>query len=282
MEKGDTVVQGQVIGQMGRNSENSTKMLRFELLFGSHESTDTSRRDPEDKIKNDVPRAGCNEFSLTTTSLLKQEFVSLMNGYCISTNHRGFCDNFNANAELIYDVSLRNNVNPELVVVTAGTEQNWNKCAGLYNFWGIGISNGQGCSSGPQLTSMEAGIKKYASTINSYLESGAYADSITKRYNERLNAGCDPSGYGLPGTLSGMQSVYSWVGTYRYDPGSWGLGGCVYLDIIYGSGYCSRVQTCKDEKNCPASSKTTTCEQSDYTAWQLKEKVELRQKIFGL
>ena len=79
-----------------------------------------------------------------------------------------------------------------------------------------------------------------------------------------------------------MQSVYSWIGNYRYNPGDWGLGGCVYLNIIYGSGYCSSVPTCPGKSNCPAASKTTTCEQNDYTAWQLKEKVKLRQEIFGV
>ena len=79
-----------------------------------------------------------------------------------------------------------------------------------------------------------------------------------------------------------MQSVYSWVGTYRFNPGSSGLGGCYYLDRIYGSGYCSKVRTCSNYSNCPNSSRTTTCEQNDYTAYQLEGKLSLRYDIFGL
>lgn len=278
--KGESVAQGQVIGKMGSSGRSTGQHLHFEVRIGGNSSS--NKVDPEKYVSMDDPRPGCGDFSLTSTSLSKQEFVTLMNAYCSSSGDGNFCTNFSANAEEVYDVSLNNNVNPELVVVTAGTEQGWKKCDGLYNFWGIGIPNGAGCSAGPNLTSLEAGIKKYAETINNYLEGGSQAAAITSRYNARLNAGCDPSGYGPPGTLAGMQSVYSWIGDHRYNPGSWGKGGCIYLNIIYGSGYCSGVSTCTDYSNCPESSRTTTCEQSDYTAFQLKGKVELRQKIFGL
>lgn len=277
---GDSVIQGEVIAKMGKSGNASRKMLRFEVRVGTNSSS--SRANPEEYVSLDDPRSNCSEFSLTDTSLTKQEFVSLMNWYCISTNNKGFCENFSSNAELVYEVSIKNNVNPELVVVTAGTEQSWNKCDGLYNFWGIGISNGQGCHDGPRITSLEDGIKRYANLINTYLEGGTHEKTILARYNKRAEAGCDSAGHGLPGTLAGMQSVYSWVGTYRYNPGNWGLGGCAYLNLIYGKGYCNSVPTCTDKNNCSVASKTTICEQNDYTAWQLKGKVELRQKIFGL
>jgi len=79
-----------------------------------------------------------------------------------------------------------------------------------------------------------------------------------------------------------MQSIYSSIGTYRYNPGSWGLGGCKYLNIIYGENYCSTVSTCAGSSNCPVESKTTVCEQNDYTAWQVKGKISMRYDIFGL
>ncbi len=278
VKSGDKVAQGQVIGKMGTSGCSTGEHLHFEVRLSSE-----NKVNPLDYVKKDDPRPGCGDFSLTSTSLTKQEFVTLMRNYCLSSGNSNFCNNFSSNAELVYDVSLQNNVNPELVVVTAGTEQGWGKCDGLYNFWGIGIPNGAGCSAGPQLTSMEAGIKKYAETINAYLEGGSYANSITNRYNERSSAGCDPAGHGLPGTLAGMQSVYSWIGDHRYNPGNWGKGGCVYLNIIYGSDYCSSKITCGSPySGCPPESKTTTCEQNDYTTWQLKGKVEKRQEIFGL
>lgn len=79
-----------------------------------------------------------------------------------------------------------------------------------------------------------------------------------------------------------MQSVYSWLGDYRFNPGDSGKGGCYYLDRIYGSGYCSNVRTCSNYSNCPDNSRTTTCEQNDYTAYQLEGKLKYRYDIFGL
>lgn len=277
---GDKVAQGQVIGQMGHSGRSTGQHLHFEVRVGGNSSS--NKVDPQKYVSQEDPRGGCGDFSLTQTSLSKQEFISLMNAYCEKSKNPHFCNNFAAEADVVYDASVNNNVNPELVVVTAKTEQGWQKTCN-YNFWGIGIGNGKGCDAGPQLNTMEEGIKKYAETINSYLEGGSHAAMITNRYNSRHNAGCDPSGHGLPGTLAGMQSVYSWIGNHRYNPGSSGLGGCYYLNIIYGSGYCASKATCpKPYEGCSDASKTTVCEQNDYTTFQLKGKVDLRREIFGL
>lgn len=277
---GDTVKQGQVIGKMGHSGDSTGTHLHFEVRVGGN--TQANRVDPLDYVSIDNPRPGCVDFSLTSSSLSKQEFVSKMEAYCSSSGNNAFCTNFANHAEEVYDVSLDAGVNPELVVVTAGTEQGWRKCGGLYNFWGIGIPNGAGCSAGPQLTSLAAGIRKYASTLAAYQPGGEKESAIESRNQQREAAGCDSAGHGPPGTLAGMQSVYSWVGDYRYSPGNWGLGGCVYLDIIYGSGYCSSRSVCTNYSSCPSSSATTVCEQNDYTAYQLQEKLKLRNTIFGL
>ena len=277
---GDSVKQGQVIGKMGNSGSSTGTHLHFEIRSGGN--TKANRVDPLEYVSIDDPRPGCVDFSLTTTSLSKQEFISKMEAYCTSSGNSNFCTNFSSQAATVYDVSLSSSVNPELVVVTAGTEQGWKKCGNLYNFWGIGIPNGAGCSAGPQLTSLEAGIRKYASTLSKYQPGGSFAASIEKRNQEREQAGCDAAGHGPPGSLAGMQSIYSWVGDFRYSPGNWGKGGCVYLNIIYGSNYCSSKSVCTNYSSCPSSSATTVCEQNDYTAWQLKEKLELRSSIFGL
>ena len=270
---GDTVKQGQVIGKMGHSGSSTGTHLHFEVRAGGN--TQANRVDPLDYVSIDDPRPGCVDFSLTSTSLSKQEFISKMEAYCDSSGNNAFCTNFADHAGEVYDVSLDAGVNPELVVVTAGTEQAWQLCGGLYNFWGIGISNGQGCGAGPQLTSLEAGIREYAKTLAAYQPGGSSASMIEQRNQQREEAGCDAAGHGPPGSLAGMQSVYSWVGDYRYNPGNSGLGGCYYLNIIYGANYCSTVPS---GSNVP----TTVCEQNDYTAWQLEKKLELRNTIFGL
>ncbi len=270
---GDSVRQGQVIGKMGHSGNSTGVHLHFEVRSGGNSVS--NRVDPLDYVSIDNPRPSCVDFSLTSTSLSKQEFISKMEAYCTNSGNSSFCTNFSSHAEEVYDVSISAGVNPELVVVTAGTEQGWQKCGGLYNFWGIGIPNGAGCSAGPQLTSLAAGIREYASTLAEYQPGGAQASAIESRNKEREEAGCDAAGHGSPGTLAGMQSVYSWIGDYRYNPGSSSLGGCYYLNIMYGSNYCDTVPS---GNNVP----TTVCEQNDYTAYQLKEKLELRNAIFGL
>lgn len=284
---GDVVEQGQVIGKMGNSGSSTGTHLHFEVRIGS--DSHAGRVYPLDYVDPENPRpmsyGSGNSFSLTTTVLSKEEFVAKMQDYYNRTKKEGFYNNFVVNAEEIYDASLRNNVNPELVVVTAGTEQNWtlsSACQYTNNYWGIGITNGKGCNSGGKYNSLSEGIAAYANVLNSYNEYGKYAESITNRYNERSAAGCDPSGHGLPGTLEGMQSIYSYIGKYRYNPGSSGLGGCYYFNYMYGEQYCSTVETCSSTDNCSKESQTTVCEQNDYTAWQIKKKLQLRYDIFGL
>ena len=263
---GDTVKQGQVIGKMGHSGNSTGMHLHFEVRVGG--DTQENRVDPLDYVSIDNPRPSCVDFSLGSTSLSKQEFISKMEAYCDSSGNSAFCTNFADHAEEVYDVSMDSGVNPELVVVTAGTEQSWKKCGDLYNFWGIAIPNGQSCSAGPQLHSLAEGIREYADTLKEYQPGGSNASLIEERNQAREEAGCDPAGHGPPGTLAGMQSAYSWLGHYRYNPGSSSLGGCYYLNIIYGSNYCDTVPS---GDNVP----TTVCEQNDYTAWQLQEKLEL-------
>lgn len=279
----DVVEQGQVIGKMGRSGDASEAKLHFEIRIGS-DSSDSSV-DPTQYIKADDPRPSSygttGGFSLNETVLSLNEFISKMNDYCQRSNNKNFCNNFANNSELVYQTSVENNVNPELVVVTAGTEQGWGNPYGSYNFWGIGVVNGS--NKVGNYGSLENGIVQYAKVINNYSDpnSGNY-NSIINRYNEREEAGCKAEGHGMPGTLEGMQSVYSWIGDYRYNPGSSGLGGCYYLNIIYGAGYCSTVSSCYGSGNCPSDTKTTVCEQNDYTAYQLIGKFKIRYDIFGL
>lgn len=287
---GDMVDQGQVIGKMGHSGQSTGTHLHFEVRVGS--DSKSARAYPLDYVDPNDPRpmsyGGSDDFSITTTTLSKDEFVAKMNDYYNRTQNQAFYNNFASKAESIYDTSVENNVNPELVVVTAGTEQSWYlspACQYTNNYWGIGISNGEGCNQGEIYGSLEEGIVGYANLLKEYGEFGKKAQMITNRYNERVSAGCDSGGHGLPGTLEGMQSVYSWVGTYRYNPGTSGKGGCHYLNLIYGEDYCSKVSTCPlegEEYNCSEETRTTTCEQNDYTIYQLKTKKEIRYDIFGL
>lgn len=279
----DVVEQGQVIGKMGRSGDASETKLHFEIRIGS-DSPDSSV-DPTQYIKMDDPRPSSygttGGFSLNETVLSLSEFKVKMDDYCQRNGNQNFCYNFSSNSELVYQTSVENNVNPELVVVTAGTEQGWGNPNGSYNFWGIAVTNGSNDTG--SFGSLENGIVQYAKVINDYNSpNSSHYNEIINRNNAREEAGCKAEGHGMPGTLEGMQSLYSWIGDHRYNPGGNGLGGCVYLNLIYGAGYCSSVPTCYDYNNCPSDSKTTVCEQNDYTAYQLIGKFKIRYDIFGL
>ena len=279
----DVVEQGQVIGKMGRSGNTAETKLHFEIRVGS--DSPYSSVDPSKYVKSDDPRSSSygasGSFSVYETVLSLSEFTSKMNDYCQRSGNQSFCNNFANNAELVYQTSVNNNVNPELVVVTAGTEQGWGNPLNSNNYWGIAVPNGAGVSK--FFNSLEDGIIAYASVMNDYNDpsSANYAE-IINRNNIREEAGCKAEGHGMPGTIEGMQSLYSWIGDYRYNPGGTGLGGCYYLNIIYGAGYCSSVPTCYDYNNCPSESKPTTCEKNDYTAYQIELKSRIRYDIFGL
>lgn len=279
VKAGDTVAQGQVIGKMGSSGKSTGAHLHFEIRVG--ENTTAATVNPLDYISADDPRplgGSTSGFSLISTSLSLAEFKTKMEDYGRRRNNQNFDNVFLQNAELIYNIAASNGVNPELIVVTACTESGFNYHSDN-NYWGIGAPNGS--STEASYSSFEEGVKAYASVIRSYM-SDKYAGSIITRNNEREAAGCDPAGHGGPDTLQGYQSIYSWVGDYRFNPGNTGLGGCYYFNYMYGDGYCNSHPSCSDYNNCPENSRTTVCEQNDYTAWQVNQKVNVRYDIFGL
>ncbi len=94
--------------------------------------------------------------SLTTSVLSKEDFVAAMNAYSNKISGKkkeNFDKNFLPYIGDIYDWSLEYGVNPELVVITAATEQAFKSGGGSYNYWGLGVSNGS--SSGSSFSSLK-------------------------------------------------------------------------------------------------------------------------------
>ena len=261
-----------------------TKYLLYKatnISFDGVENFDFSIYDP--KYFNII---GGDEggLSLTTTMFTKEIFKQALQAYYEKTKNENFYNNFLVKADELYDSSISNNVNPELVVITARGEGNFKEAGGRYNYWGIGVPNG--ASAGYSYNSLSEGIAGYANTLKKYV-SGSYASMIMERYEERKAAGCDPLGYGKPGTLSGMQSIYSYLGKHEY--GSSGTGGYYYMDPdragvtkIYST-HAEFLAKCKNSglSEHASGTETTVWEQGQYTAWQVESKLEYWDEIFG-
>lgn len=237
-------------------------------------------------IDSGTPSSG-GGLSLTTPNLSKDKFKEALDAYSkkISGDKKNnFDNNFLKYAGNIYDWSKKYGVNPELVIVTAETEQKFKAGGGSYNYWGIGVENGS--SIGKSFSSLEDGIKGYAEVIKSY-QTGWKATEIKKRAKEREAAGCDPTGYGQPDTLSGMQSIYSSLG--NHVEGSSGTGGYYIMDParagitkIYKT-HAEFLAKCKNSGKAEHAYGTTATvwEQGQYTAWQVEQKLSVWKAIFG-
>ena len=230
---------------------------------------------------NTVSGGGGGQIPLYTPVLSREDFIAAMEAYSYNSSYDS---NFKPNAALIYDTSVANGVNPELVVVTAQTEQAYRAGGGAYNYWGIAVYNGS--SSGSGFSSFEEAIAGYASVVKSYETDGSYSSRISAIAEERASAGCNPLGYGQPGTLSGMQSLYSYLGKHEY--GSAGAGGYYYMDpdragvtAIYAT-HQEFLDKCYNAggEHAPGT-ETTVWEQGQYTAWQVQSKIDVWNDIFG-
>lgn len=229
---------------------------------------------------------GGGSISLSETQFTKEVFKEALQAYYDKTRNQSFYNNFLVHADELYDESVKNSINPELVVVTANTEGGFTEQGGSYNYWGIAVYNGQ--SSGSGFATFADGIKGFANVMHSY-DTGEYADQIKKMYDERKAAGVDVLGYGMPGTLSGWQSLYSFLGKHGDAYSSSGSGGYYYMDpdiagvtTIYKT-HQEFLEKCKNSGLPEHADGTTTTvwEQGQFTAYQVEEKINAWKRIFG-
>lgn len=106
--------------------------------------------------------------SVTSTNLTKGQFVQKVQSYSAAlSNSRTKI--FRDNAGVIYDVCVKNNVNPVLCAAQAYMEQGWvAPSTSPYNYWGIAVYNGQ--NYGQSYTGMEHAVQVYCKNINERLQ----------------------------------------------------------------------------------------------------------------
>lgn len=199
----------------------------------------------------------CSEFPLNTTSLSKNEFATFVEEY-FANSQSSYASVFIDNADTIYELSIKNNINPELVVVRA-IKEGGSPGGRTHNYWGIGCFNGT--SSCYSYSSFDEGVLAFIENISQY------------------------------SSVDEMMSRYAYIGSYWYNPGSSALGGCHYYEYI--KQYMSPSRSAEVEKICSSNVKcsssggngcvkTTDEDQLAYAKWQVSSMTTLRFNIFNL
>lgn len=199
----------------------------------------------------------CSQIDFAKTSLTREEFIGLVTSY-LSGKTTTTAKTFINNAGNIYDWGLEVGANPEMIYIMAEKEQGWSKDSDFAircnNFYGMGVYNGE--NDGMCFDTFEEGVKYELEYIKE------------------------------KGTLDALTKVYSYLGTYLANPGSWGDGGCIYLTLpeIYGPDYsrCDPSYKCASSNGGPGCVETTEAEKQAYIDWQASKILDIRKRIFLL
>lgn len=198
-------------------------------------------------------------FTISETLLSKEQFTSRLTEYANNTNsYKSEFQTFSSYADSIYDIATAYNINPELVVVRALSE-GFSPGGTTNNYWGINCTNTGGGTDCKRYVSFTMGVK-------------AFVESASNDAN-----------------LKDFMSHYSYIGTYWYNPGGSGIGGCYYANYIYNdSNIPTRVsRACGTNSPSCTVSNTTNCikttdeDQDAYATWQVRNMLNNRNKIFG-
>ncbi len=159
--------------------------------------------------------ANCEVFSIKTTTLTKQEFVEKADVYLSKRGAKA--EALRKNLSTVYSLSIKNNINPELVVVRAVNE-GFSPGDSKNNYWGMGCNNEGGYDACITYSSFTDGLIGFLENVSQY-------DNVLD-----------------------MMSRYVSIGRYWYNPGSSSLGGCYYFPYV--KEYMSEERARKIERIC--------------------------------
>ena len=128
--------------------------------------------------------------SITSTTFTKEQFVQSVQSYSAALSKSG-TEDFRNNAGVVYDVCVKNKINPVLCAAQAWKEQNWvYPSTSKYNYWGIEVYNGQ--NYGRSFNTMEEAVEHYCKQINERLKGEHGAEkwsTINAKYNNKFTGG---------------------------------------------------------------------------------------------
>lgn len=124
---------------------------------------------------------------ITTPTVTREEFIKCVKAY---TKGQGDTSVFRNNAEIIWEVCVKNKINPVLCAAQARTEGGWRETRASYNYWGLGAFNGT--TTAPGYSSMAEGVQAWCDNINERLK--GKKDTIwfsreMKKYNSNFTGG---------------------------------------------------------------------------------------------
>jgi len=197
------------------------------------------------------------DISLTSTTLTRQQFISALQSYASGSS--GGLQTLASNAGTIYDLSIQNSFNPEMVIIRAMSE-GYSPGGSTNNYWGIACYNtGGSCAS---YASLSDGVLAYINNIK--------GNGYTSVYQMMLR--------------------YAYIGDYWYNPGSSSLGGCYYFPYIrkyMSTSRASSVESACNGAACSSSGgsgcvRTTDEDQSAYAQWQVSKMADNRAVVFNI
>ena len=204
-------------------------------------------------------------YPVTSTPLSREEFINSVKSYNYNGKYKKEFEVFKENAGMIYDIGIREGVNPEFCVIRAFNEGfspvSQPAKTGDNNYWGINCTNGSNkCTS---YSSFQKGVEGFYATI--------------KKYEGYTN-----------NNIYQVMGVYAYIGDKWYSPGNSSLGGCYYanevIEQLKNLGFNERADEVR--KSCDNGTQIPTeldTDQIAYAKWQVEQNIiPLRQNIFNL
>lgn len=196
----------------------------------------------------------CGEFDMFNTTLTEDDFVSKMNSYASKSNSNGF-KIFASNASKVYEISVQNKINPEVVVVRAMAE-GFSPGGASNNYWGIGCTNKGGGKDCKSFSSFDQGVLGYVNILIGYK-----VDSLFDVFNVKH---------------------YAYIGSKWYSPGGSGEGGCYYLPYINKYMSDSRYSTVKASCSAGTEIATNDEDQEAFSHYQMEAMNGYRKNVFDI
>lgn len=180
---------------------------------------------------------GNGTLGMTSTTLSKEQFVQFTQSYSAALSNSSGTKVFRDNAGVIYDVCVKNGVNPVLCSAQGWAEQNWDDpSTSPFNYWGIAVYNNQ--NYGNSYSSMEQAVEGYCKQINERLKGGNGALEWSKsnaKYNNKFT--------GSISTVYDILSNWACADDWKTNPAHQAEHAANYVDkvisiakTIYGEG----------------------------------------------